>query len=190
MAGTRVPRRAVSDPPWVASLLGDTRWAWLWAIVRVYVGYQWFEAGLHKVTDPAWVRTGAALQAYWQRAVQIPAQGKPPVTYDWYREFLTFLLNSGSHTWFAKLVAYGELVMGIFLIVGLFTGFAAFFGAFANFNFMLAGSASTNPVLFLLAVLLMLAWKIAGYWGLDYWVLPAVGTPWKSVPTTAPERGG
>lgn len=174
----------------MASLLGETRWAWLWAIIRIYVGYQWFEAGLHKVTDPAWVRTGAALQAYWQRAVQIPAQGKPPVTYDWYRGFLTFLLDTGSHTWFAKLVAYGELIMGIFLIVGLFTGFAAFFGAFANFNFMLAGSASTNPVLFLLAVLLMMAWKVAGYWGLDYWVLPAVGTPWRAVAIAEPERSG
>jgi thiosulfate dehydrogenase [quinone] large subunit len=44
---------------------------------------------------------------------------------------------------------------------------------------MLAGSASTNPVLFLLAVLLMLAWKIAGYWGADRFLMKWVGTPWK-----------
>jgi thiosulfate dehydrogenase [quinone] large subunit len=44
---------------------------------------------------------------------------------------------------------------------------------------MLAGSASTNPVLFLLAVLLMLAWKTAGYWGLDRWALRWLGTPWQ-----------
>jgi hypothetical protein len=34
-----------------------------------------------------------------------------------------------------------------------------------------AGAASTNGMLFLVSVLLMLAWKVAGYWGLDRWVL-------------------
>ncbi len=48
-----------------------------------------------------------------------------------------------------------------------------------NMNFLLAGSASTNPVLFFLAVGLMLAWKVAGYYGLDRVLLPLVGTPWR-----------
>ena len=89
------------------------------------------------------------------------------------------LLNAQAYTWFAKLIAYGELLVGIGLIVGAFTGIAAFFGALMNFNFMLAGSASTNPVLFLIAVGLMMAWKVAGYVGADYFLLPLLGTPWK-----------
>jgi thiosulfate dehydrogenase [quinone] large subunit len=48
-----------------------------------------------------------------------------------------------------------------------------------NMSFMLAGSASTNPVLFTLAIGLMLAWKVAGYYGLDRWLLPALGVPWR-----------
>lgn len=171
-------RPALRDPAFVQRLFGDPGWAWLWGLVRVYVGYQWLVAGWHKVTDAGWVVTGEALRGYWTRAVAVPEQGRPAITYDWYRELLSGLLASGSHTWFAKVVAYGELVVGLALIVGLFTGFAALFGAFANFNFMLAGTASTNPVLFLLAILLIMAWKVAGHWGLDYWVLPAVGTPW------------
>jgi thiosulfate dehydrogenase [quinone] large subunit len=43
---------------------------------------------------------------------------------------------------------------------------------------MMAGTASSNPVLFTLAILLMLAWKTAGWLGLDRWVLPLLGTPW------------
>ena len=66
------------------------------------------------------------------------------------------------------------------LIVGLFTGLAAFVGGFLNWNFMLAGTASTNPLLFAIAVALILAWKVAGYYGLDRYVLPALGTPWQS----------
>jgi len=58
-----------------------------------------------------------------------------------------------------------KTAIGVLLIIGAFVGIAAFFGAFMNFNFMLAGSASTNPVLFTLAIALMLAWKIAGYYG-------------------------
>ena len=49
-----------------------------------------------------------------------------------------------------------------------------------NFNFMLAGSASTNPVLFVLAILIVLAWKVSGYYGLDYALLPALGVPWEN----------
>jgi len=33
-------------------------------------------------------------------------------------------------------------------------------------------------VFFLAAVLLVLAWRNAGYYGLDRYVLPALGTPW------------
>ena len=96
----------------------------------------------------------------------------------WYRDFLNFLIANESYTWFAKLIAFGEVLIGIGLILGFFTGIAAFFGAFMNWNFMMAGSASTNPLLMVLAVGLMMAWKVAGYYGADRWVLPMLGTPW------------
>jgi thiosulfate dehydrogenase [quinone] large subunit len=89
------------------------------------------------------------------------------------------MLDSGSYTWFAKLVTAGEILIGIGLILGIFTGIAAFFGGFMNWNFMMAGTASTNPVLFTISILLILAWKTAGWIGLDRWILPALGTPWQ-----------
>lgn len=177
----RAARPPIVDPPWARWLFNQAGAAWVWAVVRTYLGWLWIEAGWHKIADPAWVRSGATLQGFW-RAATAPVDGGQQVAYDWYREFIRTLLEGGHHTWFAPLVAYGELIVGICLVVGLFTGFAAFLGAFANFNFMLAGSASTNPVLFALAVLLVLAWKVAGYIGLDYWVLPVVGTPWRANP--------
>ena len=65
------------------------------------------------------------------------------------------------------MIALGEVAIGIALIIGAFTGLAAIGGATLNFNFMLAGSASTNPVLFLLAVLVLLGWKAAGWIGVE-----------------------
>ena len=72
----------------------------------------------------------------------------------------------------------GELLIGIALILGAFTGIAAFMGGFMNWNFMMAGSASVNPVFFVIAVGLILAWKVSGYIGVDYFLLPWLGTPW------------
>jgi len=175
-----VREKVVADPPLAASLFGSTRWAWLWLIVRVYVGYTWLNSGIGKLSNPAWTDTGAALKGFWERAVVIPeAPARPLITFGWYREFIQSLLDSGSYVWFSKLVVAGEILIGIALILGLFAGIAAFFGGFMNWNFMMAGTASINPVLFPLSVLLILAWKVAGWYGLDRWVLPLVGTPWQ-----------
>jgi thiosulfate dehydrogenase [quinone] large subunit len=168
----------VQDPPLIHTLLNDRRASLLWLPLRIWLGYQWFEAALHKVQNPAWTQTGEALKGFWSSAVAIPESGKPAITFDWYRSFLQAMLDAQAYTWFAKLVAYGELLIGIALILGAFTGIAAFFGGFMNWNFMMAGSASTNPLLFVAAVSLILAWKVSGYLGADYVLLRFLGTPW------------
>src|SRR5215212_612796 len=162
------PHREIQDPPIAKFFFANTGMAWLWLIVRLYLGYDWLTAGLHKMT-PAWLNGGEALKGFWTAAIAMPAKGKPPIAFDWYRSFISFMLDSGAYTWFAKLIAFGELLIGIGLIVGAFVGIAAFFGALMNWNFIMAGAASTNAVLFTLAILLVLAWKVAGYYGLDYY---------------------
>lgn len=169
----------IEDPAFAKFLFSSTAMAWVWMIVRVWLGWQWIVAAEHKLADPKWVQTGEALKGFWQRAVAIPETGRPLIAFDWYRSFIEYLLDTGSYTWFAKLVTYGELLIGVALVIGAFTGIAAFFGALMNWNFMMAGSASTNPVLFTLAIFLILAWKAAGYVGADRYLLPLLGTPWK-----------
>jgi len=170
----------VQDPPLAQTLFNDTRMSWLWLVLRVWLGYKWVDAALHKIYEPAWVQTGDALKGFWTGAVAIPETGRPAIAFDWYRNFLQYMLDVEAYTWFAKLVAYGELIIGIALILGLFTGIAAFFAGFMNWNFIMAGSASTNGMLFFVSVLLILAWKVAGYIGLDYFALPYLGTPWRT----------
>lgn len=175
---TDIADAGIHDPKIAHLLFNDTRSAPLWLGLRLYIGYEWLAAGWHKVTDPAWMDGGQALAGYWTRVTAIPEQGNPPIVYGWYRDLLAYMLNNEWHTWFAKLVAVGEVLVGAALIVGVVVGIAAFFGTLMNFSFMLAGSASTNPVLFGLGVFLVLAWKVAGYWGLDRVLLPMLGTPW------------
>jgi thiosulfate dehydrogenase (quinone) large subunit len=168
----------VREPQIVKKLLSDPRAGWLWLVLRIWLGWQWLTSGWGKVSNPAWVQSGEALKGFWERAVVIPDGGRPVVAFDWYRAFLQSMLDAQAYTWFAKLVTYGEVLIGIALIIGAFTGIAAFFGAFMNWNFMMAGTASTNPMLLVVAIGLILAWKVAGYLGADYFLLRWIGTPW------------
>jgi thiosulfate dehydrogenase (quinone) large subunit len=89
------------------------------------------------------------------------------------------LVSAEAHTWFSKIIIFGELAVALGLILGAFVGVAAFFGGLMNWSFIMAGSASTNGLLFAIATWLVLAWRNAGWVGLDRWLLPAMGTPWK-----------
>jgi len=178
-------RILIEDPPFARFLFSDTRSAPLWLLVRIPLGLSWLSAGWGKLQNPAWVETGMALRGFWEAAVQVPEDGRAPIAYDWYRNFIQGMLDAEAYVWFAKLIALGETLIGIALIIGAFVGIAAFFGAFMNWNFIMAGSASTNGLLGLAAVLLILAWKVGGYWGADYFLLRWLGTPWQR-----PRRGG
>lgn len=169
----------VTDPPLARYLFGDTRLGWLWLPLRLYLGYVWLMAGWSKLTSPAWVETGQALRGFWTNAVQVEPGARPTIAVDWYRDFIQFMLNNQWYTWFAPLIAWSQVLIGVALILGLFTGLAAFFGGFLNWNFIMAGTASTNALLFAIATGLVLAWKVAGWIGLDRWLLPMLGTPWR-----------
>jgi thiosulfate dehydrogenase [quinone] large subunit len=168
----------VDDPAGWRLLMGNIYFALIWLPMRFFLGRDWLTHGAEKVVDPAWMNGGEALRGFWGQAVVVPEQGRPPIAYPWFRDFLQYMLDHGWYTWFAKLVAWGEVLVGLALLVGALVGISAFLGTFMNFNYILAGSASTNPVLFALAVFLVLAWKVGGHWGLDRWLLPALGSQW------------
>jgi thiosulfate dehydrogenase [quinone] large subunit len=170
--------RIIEDPPLARFLFSDTRLASVWTVIRVLIGYSWLTAGLHKLSDASWMVTGEALKGYWTNAVAIPEAGRPLITFDWYRGFIQGLLDSGSYVWFAKFVTFGEILVGVALIIGAFVGIAAFFAALMNWSYIMAGTTSTNPLLQIGAIVLILAWKTAGYYGADYFLLPRLGTPW------------
>ena len=177
----------VEGPAFARFLFSNTKAGLFWLPIRLFLGFSWLDAGWHKFTDPegAWVgaTAGSSILGYWTRAVAIPDEGRPAITYEWYRNFLQLLIDNGAESWMTYVITFGELLVGIGLIVGCLTGFAAFFGALMNMSFLLAGSASTNPVLFTLAVGVILAWKVAGYYGVDRYLLPLLGTPWHPAAT-------
>ena len=67
----------IADPPLARFLFSDTRMSVVWFVVRLYVGFSWLEAGLHKVLDTGatsnYIINGAGLLSFWQRIAAIPA---------------------------------------------------------------------------------------------------------------------
>ena len=172
----------IEGPAFTRYLFSNRAAGLFWLPIRLFVGFSWVEAGWHKLTGGGWITDGgSALAGYWTNAVKVdPTTGKGSISFEWYRDFINFLLNGHHQSWFAWLIAFGETAVGIGLLVGALVGVAAFFGALMNTSFLLAGSSSSNPVLFTMAIGLMLAWKVAGYYGLARYLLPMLGTPWRA----------
>ncbi len=183
----------IPEPPIARFLFADTRMAWLWLIVRLYVGYEWLTAGWEKLTGysisigsfgekspfGAWVfsgHDGGAIKGFVAGALA-QTSGSHPAVQGWYAWFLQTIVLPNAAV-FAYMVTFGEVLIGLGLIFGVLTGIAAFFGVFMNLNFLLAGAVSINPVIGVLALFLVLAWRIAGYYGVDLYLLPLLGTPW------------
>ncbi|TNJ57157.1 DoxX family protein [Paenibacillus hemerocallicola] len=167
----------IPENPVSRFLFSSTRAGLIWLVVRLYLGYSWITAGWKKVNSEAWTgdKAGTALEGFVKGALAKAADGKD-VT-GWYANFLEHFVLPNAKV-FAYMVAFGEVLVGLGLIFGLLTGIAAFFGAIMNVSFLFAGTLSTNPLLFILATWLVLAWKNAGWYGLDRWALPFLGTPW------------
>jgi thiosulfate dehydrogenase [quinone] large subunit len=163
---------ALQGPAIVQKLFNHPLAGLIWLPIRVWIGWQWIMAGLHKLESPAWMQTGVALKGFWMGAVAIPAAGQAPIHYVWYRSFLQMMIDTQAYTWFAKLISVGELLVGVALVLGIFMGFTATIGGFMNWNFIMAGSASVNPMFLVLEIMLVLAWKVSGYYGADFFLLP------------------
>jgi thiosulfate dehydrogenase (quinone) large subunit len=165
----------LEDPGVAKAIFGEVRWSWIWLILRLYVGYEWLSAGLGKLSNPVWAgnKAGVAITGFVKGALS-KTSGDHPDVQGWYAWFLNNAVLPAPVVW-SYLITFGEILVGIALILGLFTGLAAFFGSFMNVNYLLAGTVSTNPILFIIATWLVLSWKTAGWLGLDHWVLPALG---------------
>lgn len=164
--------------PEVSKFIFASKWmAPFWTVVRVYLGWLWLSAGWGKVTDQAWVgsNAGVAVSGFLRGAVN-KSVGEGASVSGWYAWLIETVFLPMAPL-LSYVVAFGELFIGLALIVGFLTGAAAFFGGLMNVAFLFAGTLSTNPVMFMLATWLVLAWRVAGYYGLDRWVLPKLGAP-------------
>ncbi|CAM3463904.1 DoxX family protein [Marinicrinis lubricantis] len=142
-------------------------------LIRLYLGWEWMTAGWGKITG------GFEAEGFLQGAIG-KAAGDHPAVQGWWASFLEHfaLPNVGL---FNFLVPWGEFLVGIALLAGLFTTFAALMAAVMNFAFLFSGTVSTNAQMVLLAMFILVAGANAGKFGLDYYVLPFLRTKVKAL---------
>ena len=151
-----------------------------WLIVRVLLGWQWLDSGIGKLGSYGPWRSGAAVQGFAKGALANMTGAHPSViggTFGWNKAWLQYVADNG-YRWIGPVIPFVEVTIGALLVLGLFTGVAAALGLLMNVSFLFGGSAGVNPAFALTAGALIAAWRVAGYYGLDNWVLPLVGVPW------------
>jgi thiosulfate dehydrogenase [quinone] large subunit len=137
------------------------------ALFRLYVGYEFLHAGFEKLTGGGFDASG------FLHGAIAGATGDHPAVQNWWASFLEgfALPNVGL---FNVLVPLGEFLVGLALILGIFTTFAGVMGMTMNFAFLFSGTVSTNAQMVLLAIFIVVAGANAGRYGLDRWVLPII----------------
>lgn len=151
-------------------LFTDPRLSILWTVLRVWLGIQWIQASLGKIGNPVWTgdQAGVAVTGFLQRSLSL-ASGEHPAVQSWYASFIeNFALPNAKA--FSYIISLGEFAVGLGLILGVLTVYALLGGALMNLNFMLAGTTSTNPILFTAAILLLAAGSNSFKIGLDYFI--------------------
>lgn len=135
-------------------------------LIRWFVGVEWLLAGLSKFGGDFTARP------FVLRAIAHPVLddfGNQP--YPWFTAFLRFLVEPHIG-WYNFLVQYGEIAIGLGLLLGTLTTAANFFGLALNFIYLLSGSISMNPLLLFCEILILMAGKQRFTIGFDYWLMP------------------
>jgi thiosulfate dehydrogenase [quinone] large subunit len=170
----------IEEPAFSRWLFGSSKAAWIWLIARLWLGWEWLQAGWSKLFggnftwkfwnwgDAAssltgdgnigWIRSGTvATEDGGQRTLQVG---------DAVAGFARGALERGTagehpdiaYSWYVSFLEWvrdtGHTVLGF------------------------AGSAGVNPAMIAVAGVLILAWRNAGWYGLDRFLLPKLGTPW------------
>jgi thiosulfate dehydrogenase (quinone) large subunit len=158
----------------------------LWLLARLWLGYGWLNAGYQKLLGSekaAFWNGGAGVKGFAAAGVAGSKAGTGGASYGWFAAFLHgFVIPNAS--WIAKVVTLSELLIGALLILGLLTGAAAAAGLILNIVYMFSGSSGVNPAYALVAVFLILAWRNAGYLGLDQFALPLIRSRLRPGPPT------
>ncbi|OIK13150.1 Crp/Fnr family transcriptional regulator [Bacillus sp. MUM 116] len=137
-------------------------------VIRLYLGYEWMMAGLHKLTG------GFDATGFLKGAIANPVKGPDgSIVYATYVSFLKHFALPNADI-FSTIIPVGEFLVGLGLILGCLTTAAVFFALVMNFAFVMAGTVSSNPLYILLGVIIIAAGNNAGRFGLDCWVVPFI----------------
>jgi len=158
------------------------------ALLRVVVG-AWFLKAVWTKLTLAWAAgiipypaVSPRFLAFHPKRVAEFASDNPV---GWYKDFLTTTVLPHASV-FATLQAYGEVVVGVGLVLGLLTPLAAVIGLVLSANYGLATQWMTfgQQGFHLLLITSMVIFLVTGagrLWGLDQLLVKRVRGPWRAL---------
>jgi thiosulfate dehydrogenase (quinone) large subunit len=99
------------------------------------------------------------------------AQPKHPEVTGWYASLIRHIFLPHAEA-VSYMVSFGEVLVGLALVFGIFTRFSAFMGLLMNLSYMLAGVSSLSPVMLLIQLPIVLGGTTATYYSVDRFLLP------------------
>ena len=146
----------------------ENHWgAVLLTFLRIYLGWSWLTSGWGKITGEGFDAAG-----YLNGAIENPVMSHTgEEIYPAYTAFIEWAVLPNVEI-INILIPWGEVLVGIGLLLGCLTTAAVFFGLVMNFMFMFAGTISTNPLMVLIGFIILVAGVNAGKFGADNYVLP------------------
>lgn len=152
---------------------------WILLVARLWLGWEWLAAALEKLGSPVWTgaKAGVGVNGFLNHAVSL-STGAHAAVQGWYVGLIKTVALPGA-TELSYLVTYGELLIGLALLLGCVTTFAALMGAVLNSAYLFAGTVSTNPNMLIIEVFVLIAGFNAAKIGIDYWLIPWIRA-WRS----------
>jgi thiosulfate dehydrogenase (quinone) large subunit len=144
----------------------------LLTVIRLYLGWQWLNAGWGKISSGNFDASG-----FLYRAVK-NMSGDHPAVQPWWGNFIKGVAIPYVDL-FNVIVPWGEFLVGLSLILGIFTTLSIIMGLIMNFAYMLSGATSTNPQMVLLGIFILVAGVNAGKIGLDRWFIQVLNKIFK-----------
>ena len=169
---TRLPETGDFLP---GHLFDDPRYALIWLVLRLILGTVWLAASLAKLRDPSWISTGQAFRDLLGMALNSSDPAKTVPVVEWHHTVIQQMLASGSYVWIVKAVALAELLLAISLLAGALVGPAALLAVFLSLNYLMLGTTNMNIIMLIAAIFLLAAWKTAGSFGVDHFLLRWLG---------------
>ncbi|MCF6137397.1 DoxX family protein [Pseudalkalibacillus berkeleyi] len=135
--------------------------SYLLTIIRIYLGFLWLSASWGKIT-------GSFDASGYLKGALANAKGEHPAVLPWWADFIEQVALPNVSI-INILVPWGEFLVGVGLILGLFTSLSILMGLLMNFSYMFSGSAGQNPLMVILGFITLVAGYNAAKIGLDRW---------------------
>ena len=134
----------------------------VWLLLRFYLASIWMQFGIAKIRG-GWLRDDAL-----EALMEAVANGQTPAPFPFYGDVARLLEETGMTGVLSFLIPLAEVAVATAFLTGVMLVPAAICAILLNTNLILAGIASIHfdGRIIALQVLLLLAWRVAGYLGL------------------------